>query len=384
MWCVVSDWMSPLEILSPKSLLLPTVVPTAAMAVAAARRYASDKQRCTPGMTVVLMAADAVAQAALQYHPDTGASTPASAVLACQDVMELVLLAFAVGVQQLHAESKGVSSLKLPKSSSSSSSSGSSSASRKTSWRIAVSPNHQELLHVLLGTRQLDNIHLAARELMRDRSVTAAAESINRICAARFHTIKAAGQPSDTNPGGSSSSPGGSRFAVNAVRQAGQGDAVVPWNLLLPLRLSQLELLGLMPPACMSDEWGLWTVQTLLQDMFNVQVQYTQLSSGKLHMQQEGEQQQQQPPQTVDLPPLDAVKNQAQLVLRAALLELGPALLALCSRRPDKCVAQDTTTPRQMYAAYAEVLEGILCSQGTQLDCKQHVNGLFLPHQRLC
>jgi len=81
--------------------VLDSLLPIAALALQLARAYAADRAFCAAVLHPVLVAATAVARAAVAApnHPKNALRS----VMARREVLDLVLLAFAVGTEQLHA-----------------------------------------------------------------------------------------------------------------------------------------------------------------------------------------------------------------------------------------------------------------------------------------
>ena len=171
LWNTLADLVPIPELLSAGSPLLGSAEPATSPALALARAYAGDQALCGPFMFQVLTTALMLARAAVM-----GPAVKHYSTLACQDVYELLLLCFAVGTGLLHAEYKGtskqslLSSMRATSSSTTTtsgssnggssrgrSSAGSSSKGKKDSkpGRLAVSAHHEELLHAVIGLRQL-------------------------------------------------------------------------------------------------------------------------------------------------------------------------------------------------------------------------------------
>jgi hypothetical protein len=235
-------------------------------------------------------------------------------------VYELLLLAFAVGTALLHAEYKGLSKMSLPPSmratdsttaSNSIGDSGSSSSGRgssSSSKRLAVSAHHEELLHALLGVRQLP--------ALSDDTAATVAKRMNAIPMAVMAASGARYMYS------SSSMP------VAASEDDGTGE-LVPWQLALPVLLTQVELLALAPPYLTQERPVL---QQLLGETVTICYQlhpFTRMQNW---------QPEQQPS---DWPSLDTVQSHMQLCVQSVWLQLGPALLSLCRRSSGEAVGED-------------------------------------------
>lgn len=182
MWGSVAGFMPAMDLMQPHSLVLDTVVPSAALAMAVARAYAGDATFAAPALVAVLKAGMLLARAAVPAS-DYPSGQPNVSMLACQDVLELILLGFAVSLEQLHAECKGVSHqtlvphLRTP--------AGGSSSGAKGSKEAAVSPLHEELLQALLGVRRLASLAPWRAELVR--------ENASLLPGAADHTLMARG-----------------------------------------------------------------------------------------------------------------------------------------------------------------------------------------------
>ena len=356
------------------SPLLDTVAPTASLALTLARRYAGHKLGPIV-MSAVLQVASVFTESAFCFEPGTAADV-ANSVLARLDVFELVLLAYGVGAQLRHSQYNGKSkqkllpSLQTPASGSSSSSSGggkssnkargskgassSSSNSSRTS-AVEVAPNHQELLHVLLGVREVTGASSQDSytwEVAREYT-SWIHYAINKVMGARFLAVR---------------QEYAMRYGARSGSHPVPAGRVIPWPLMLPLRLLQLELLALMPHD--------WTEDSRLKDPKYMLEEMLQHSGhlGQFCDRQLWEQQQPPPPPVAGsvLPPLATVKAQAQLCLEATWLQLGPVLLSLCSRS-DKaaaaavCSEDEDATPRELFTDYAMLLAGTLAWQGAAL-----------------
>jgi hypothetical protein len=272
--------------------------------------------------------------------------------LACQEVQELLLLALAVGTRLLHAEYKGAStqfllpSMRTTNGTAASSSSGSCSSSRGSSKRLAVSANHEELLQALLGVRQLAALPehvttvVAKQMIFTPLAVMAASRT-------RWSMV--------TRGSGSSRST-----SANAREVVGPG-VYVPWQLALPVLLTQVELLALAPSylteqlAALQQLLGL-TVATCNQLQVFARPQHWQPG--------------QQPP---NWPSLDTVQSHLQQCFQAVWLQLGPALLSLCRRSSGEAVGEDeekngwtlitmdgvtlgASSSREVFATFSELL----------------------------
>jgi hypothetical protein len=232
--------------------------------------------------------------------------------LACWEVSELLLLGLAVGTGLLYAEQKGVSTQSLPPSmratssapiSSSTSVSGSSPAS--SSKRLAVSAHHEELLQALVEVRQLAALHdFSAVEVTANMWLFPLA--VNRAQLARIQDAIGSGGASSLTP--------------PSVKRAVQGGEGVPWQLALPVLLTQLELLALAPHYLTAQ---LALLPELLGQMASGCQQFGAFT--RPHHWEPG----QQPP---NWPPFDTVQSHLQLCVQSTWLQLGPALLVLCRR----------------------------------------------------
>lgn len=345
MWCSVAEFMPAMDLMQPQSLVLDTVTPSAALAMALARTYAGDKTFAAPALVAVLKACMLLARAAVP-SPDYPSMQPNLSMVACQDVRELIPLGFAVSLEQLHVEYKGVSHqtlvprLRTPAG-------GSSGA--KGSKQVAVSPLHEELLQALLGVRRLAGLAPRSAALVRDNgSLLPGAVD----CALVARVL-------DARSSGSSSS-----MASASAKQAVNEGEMWPWQLALPLHLAQIEVTALVPPY-FADRLSI--MQKLLTGLQDSTVQLRKLSLSQLW---------QQPPS--NLPPLDTVKAQVQLCLEAVWLQLGPVLLSLCRRRSGEAeddgpvtdgptvigASLEGVTPRQLFATYSQVFLSAVCWQG--------------------
>ena len=352
LWNNITDLMPPQELLAAGSLLLDTALPSATLAMALARAYAGDHAFCASVMFNVLPASHTIARAAVAQPTDTYYG-----VLARQGVYELLLLGFAVYTGLLHAGYKGVSkqsllpSMRAASSSSSSnggscsrgrSSASSSSKANKNSkaGRLAVSAHHEELLQALLGVRQL--------AALQDSTASTLLETMwlvpHAVCKAR-------------------------RVRHGEAYELGQSShSMGRGELVLPLLLTQVELLALVPPLLVEQRGVL---QLLLSDMPGDCHELHAWTRTLCRQQQ----QQQQPQQEVpSLPCLEVVQAHMWLLVQSVWLQLGPALLALCHRSSGEAVGEDqegqsgivftsasgqplrAAPPRQVYATFSEML----------------------------
>jgi hypothetical protein len=350
LWDTVADLTPIAELLPARSPLLGSAVPAASLAMALARAYAADKAFCGPVTYHVLSASLMFARASVSGPHDKHYST-----LAHRDVYELLLLGLAVGTGLLHAEYKGKSKQSLLRSMQAAGSSSSSSTGRSSgsmSRRLAVSAHHKELLHALLGVRQL-----AAVE-----EVTVPTLSFMMWLVP--HAVCEAGRTRLNEATASHKGPG-SIWDVE----------VVPGPLVLPLLLTQVELLALAPPFLTEKLPILQQVLAIMSGSFEELRTWTRA--------QPWQQQQQQQGNSPNTPSLRTVQSQLQLCVQAVWLQLGPALLALCRRSSGEAAGEDDgdvpgcclvstgsgqvlgdVLPRQVYATFSEMLMAVMTWQG--------------------
>jgi hypothetical protein len=272
-----------------------------------------------------------------------------SSVLACWEVSELLLLGLAIGTGLLHKEQKGISTQSLPPSMratdstpTSSNASGSGSSRASSNKRLAVSAHHEELLQALVGVRQLAVLqNFSATEVAANMWLFPLA--VNRAQRARIQdAIGSGGASSLTSP---------------SVKRAVQGGEVVPWQLALPVLLTQLELLALAPSYLTAQ---LVLLPELLGQMACGCQQFGTFTCP--HHWQPG----QQPP---NWPSFDTVQSQLQQCVQCTWLQLGPALLVLCRR--SNCEEEEgpgsilvnpagqrlgPAEPRRVFAFFSEML----------------------------
>jgi hypothetical protein len=371
LWNKMTDLMLAQELLAAASPLLDTVLPSATLALALARAYAGDHAFCASVMSHVLPASFTIARAAgaLPRPADTYYG-----VLARQDVYELLLLGFAVYTGLLHAKCKGVSkqsllpSMRTASSSSSNggsgsrgrSSAGSSSKANKNSkaGRLAVSAHHEELLHALLGVRQLAALEegTAATVLEAMWLIPHAVCEAGRVRVQEAHSL-------GVNP-----------------HSMGRGE------LVLPLLLTQVELLALVPPILVEKLAVLQQMLAIMAD--GCRELRAWIRTLCRQQQQQQQQQQKQPHQLLlqqevpSLPSLEVLQAHMWLLVQTVWLQLGPALLALCRRSSGEAVGEDeegaggivirsgsgrllgAAPPRQVFATFSEMLMTTLCWQG--------------------
>jgi hypothetical protein len=295
LWNTLADLVPIAELLPAGSLLLGSAVIAASLALALARAYAGDQALCGPVMFHVLTTALMLARAAVSGPPDKQYST-----LACKDVHELLLLCFAVGTGLLHGEYKGTSkqsllrSMRVTSSSSSSIAGSSSSKGNKDSkpGRLAVSAHHEQLLHAVIGVRQLPPLqqHTASSVLRLMWLIPLA------VCEA-------------------------GRMRMPQVPGSVSWGEVVPWRVALPLLLTQVELVALAP--------------TFLAEQLTVLLQMLALMTANLSGLRTWTHTQQQPRDCGTL------QSQLRLLVQALWLQLGPALLSLCRRSSGEAVGEE-------------------------------------------
>lgn len=264
-----------------------------------------------------------------------------------------------------NATSSSTSRSKARQGSSSSSSNGAAS-----SEHVTVAPHHQELLHVLLG---------GVRHVAISRSAGVAellVDHMDIIPLGVFWAIKA--RTKDADAAGSSSSSGGSRdraddSVARARRQAVLAGERLPWHLVLPVHLSNLELLGLMPPYFSKTPAFL---RDWLEDVESTRNQINKLMY-LWHQQDRPD----------NLPQPQTVGRHAQMCLQS-LMQLGLVMLSLCRRRSGETDADDckphqgyysrgrsdkgddireceeAVLPRELFAPYATLLRGAINWQG--------------------
>lgn len=140
-----------------------------------------------------------------------------------------------------------------------------------------------------------------------------------------------------------------------SARQAGREGEAVPWQYLLPLQLTLIELL-LLAPTCLTER--LRMIHNLLNWLVDGNGQ--QQRFGLLPPDQ----------RPANSPPLDTVKRQVQLCVESVWLQLGPLLLSLCRRSSGEAVGEEedeeergpllskgySSDPRQVFAAFTWVL----------------------------
>lgn len=190
MWCSVAGFMPAIDLMQPQSLVLDTVVPSAALAMALARAYAGDKTFAAPALVAVLKASMLLGRAAVPA-PDSPPMHFNVGMLAHQDVRELIMLGFAVSLEQLHVEYKGVSHqnllprLRTPAG-------GSSGA--KGSKQVAVPPLHEELLQALLGVCRLAGLAPMSADLARHNG-SLLPGAVNQALVGRVQDARSSGAP---------------------------------------------------------------------------------------------------------------------------------------------------------------------------------------------
>jgi hypothetical protein len=347
-----------MDLLQPQSRVRDTVLLSATLAMALARVYAGDAAFAAPALVPVLKACMLLARAAVPVPGNP--LEPDISMLACQDVLELVLLGFAVSLEQLHAECKGVSHqtlvprLRTP--------AGGSSSGAKGSKQVAVSPLHQELLQALLGVRRLAGLAPVSAALVL-ANVSLMPGAVDCALVARVQDARSNSNSSSSGSGSGSSA--GSSMTSASTKQAVRDGQLVPWQLAFPLYLALVEVTALAPP-CFAD--SLSVMQQLLTELQDSTAQLRKLSFSHFW---------QQPPS--NQPPLDTVKAQAQLCLEAVWLQLGPVLLSLCRRHSGEAdeeggpasvgpsvsgASLEGLTPRQLFATYSQVLLDAVWRQG--------------------
>jgi hypothetical protein len=352
LWNTIADLMLDPELLSDGSILQDSAVPSASLAMVLARAYAGDHVFCAPVMYHVLATALMLARAAVAAPPDKHHST-----MVCQEVFELLLLCFAVGTGLLHAQYNGSSQQSLlPSIRVTSGSGGGCSSSSKDSkpGRLAVSAHHEELLKALVGVWQLpaSDEHTAAAVMDHMWLIPHA------VCeAGRVRLRQAYSSPEGPDDG---------TFAE-----------LVPWPLALPLLLTQVELLALVPPFFARK---LAVVQQLLS-IVDINHSGVRTWADMQQWQPPPTQQQQQQRSGPNAPSLDTVQSHLQLFVQALWLQLGPALLALCRRSSGEAVGEDQegsgcgfwgtddrqplcAHPRQAFAAFSDLLMNAMPWQG--------------------
>lgn len=324
----------------------------------------------------ILDAAACVARAAVpsQNCP----AEPDGFVLAREEVLELILFVYAVGLQLLHADYRGLSRQKLAQGISSSSSSqpsarassaassqrasssssskgsrgngtsGSSSSTAISNMHVPVPPHHQELLHSLIGVRQVDvsQYKPVADIVLANMSVIVAA--VGDAVLTRIEDAL-----------GMSASSRRSDSEAEARRQAVRAGERLPWALAAAACLVQVEVLALMPSflannhamllGCVED-----AARTIKQ-------------ANTLVIRWSAQDQLQQP----DQPSLDTLQTQAQSFLQSPWLQCGPVLLSVCT---SGATDSNHVTPykpallpvelRGLFAPYASMLLAACCWEG--------------------
>jgi hypothetical protein len=350
LWCSCAQLAPPFQLMHSSSPFINTVAPIARLALAVARVFAGTApvRGKLPRVTVSLQVGLFLARAAVAIPDEPGA--PDARVLAGEGVLELLLLPLAAGLEQLHAQQKGVSQQVLVKdlrtagtaASSSSSGSGGGGSRRHSSkpGRVAVAPHHEHLLQAHIGVRQV--LHLLG------------SSTIAQLLLNNMSLILVASMPATTlnsSSGSSSSSPPASW--------------PLPWSLAFPVQLAWVELCALAPPF-LANNLGLLSL--LLDEM--VRLQQLQLYHAS-------------PTRCAAdvVPPLDpaATGQLAQACLASIWLELGPVMLSLCRRQsgeadPDDGAARAVVhaadgsplsiTPRHAFACFSRLLLDTMQLQG--------------------
>ena len=271
----------------------------------------------------------------------------------------MLLLGLAAGTGLLHAEYQGASAQALlpslrSRDSTTASGSTSSRGSGTGSKRLAVPAHHEELLQALVGMRQLAALH--------DSTVTETTKQMGCISLA---VIKASGARfSDAySTGAAANASRTSACAKDAVR----GGELIPWQLALPLLLTQVELLALAPP-CLTEQLS------LLQQQLKIMVltfDQLQMFTDMRHWHGGW------PP---NWPTMDDVRSQVQLCVESVWLQIGPVLLSLCCRGSGEaeegdeeqipCWAQNSAgepliaSPRELFETFGQLLMRTLALQG--------------------
>lgn len=163
LWTSLTRLLPELDVLQPHSPLVDTALPCAALCMALAHAYAGDRAYGAATIATVMDAGGTMARgtAPLRGVPWSTA-VPNISVLAHQEVFELLLLGLQVATERVYTEQKGVSrqrlasSLCMPAASSSKTGKCSKQSEQQA---VAVSPHHQELLHALLGVREVADLH---------------------------------------------------------------------------------------------------------------------------------------------------------------------------------------------------------------------------------
>ena len=285
-------------------------------------------------------------------------------VLARQELFELLLLGLAASTGLLHEELKGTSTQTLPPSmrptdtlSSSSSSSSGSRDSSSGSRRLAVSAHHKGLLQALTGVRQLPALHDHLVATLSNH-MWVLPLAINAVIRTRVQDAQGLG-PAATISSCTSAS----------AKEAVTAGEVVPWQLALPLVLTQLELYALAPPR-LTEQLSVLCQQVGMLSTHCNQLQFFTHP----HHWQPG----QQPP---NWPSYDKVQLQLQQCVQSVWLQLGPALLCLCRQRSGEAAGEGeerqrctlvsmtgepvgATSSRQVFATFSELLTKTVNWQG--------------------
>lgn len=293
-------------------------------------------------------------------------------MLACQEVFELLLLGLAVGTGLLHVEYKGTSAQALltsMRTTNSTTASSSGAASQGSgSKRVAVSANHQELLQALVGVQQLPALH--------DRTAAAVAQLMPFILpavarASRARLLDARGQ------GAAAANASTISRTSASAKEAVRAGELAPWQLALPLLLTQMELLAL-APSFLAEQLSL--LHQLLSMMGAASDQLRPFASAQ-HWQPGF-------PRPPNWPSLDAVQSHMQMFVESVWLQLGPVLLSICRRSSGEAGEEEedrvrwvATTPagerleaacpRQVFESFSELLmRTLVLSGGWQELCQ--------------
>lgn len=238
-----------------------------------------------------------------------------------------------------------------------------------------MSPNHQELLHALIGVRQLaSELHPNSVKLLVG-NIGLLSCGVGACLEARVNDANNNNNNNDDSVGSSSSGSGSSGDSERSSgpdssirRQAVRDGELVPWQIALPLHLVQIELLTLMPPHLSAD----WRV--LKSGLEEVLRNLEQLR----HLRQIFEDQKPHPQPPATLPSLADFKALAQAYAQSLWLQLGPVLLSVCrcgggevEPNVDFFGPCDTpgpaVAPRELFAPDAALLSELILWQGEEV-----------------
>jgi hypothetical protein len=320
LWISLTRLLPELDILQTNSPLVDTAVPCAALCMALARVYAGDLAYGATMVATAMDVASCMARGVVPIREPWCSAVPNVSVLAQQDVFELLLLGLQVATERVYVEQDGVSRQRLapnlcPPAASSSGSKAGKQSKQSQQQAVAVPPHHQELLHALLGVREVPDLHPSTS--------FSVLYPFNLYVAAMCETCRARQQN------------------AHALRAGG----LVPWRLVLPLQLVWVGAAALTPAPVDTVS----AITAVLADMVAHSQQLNKLTDPDLWRQQSA----------VGLPPLDSVNTQGQACLESLWLQLGPVLLSLClSSSGEGAAAGAERASRKMFALFGDLVLG--------------------------